>query len=77
MTNFKNVDTASFAIWKKNKVVMTLAIVVWGIGAVSHIQSKALPITFCEDFESEFHTIVVLLTGAAQVSVQLQYFCSS
>ncbi|KAH9993639.1 hypothetical protein BJV77DRAFT_1067218 [Russula vinacea] len=51
---------------EENKVVMTLAIVVWGIGAVSHIQSKALPITFCEDLESEFHTIVVLLTGAAQ-----------
>ena len=36
---------ASIAIWNRNKVVVTLAITVWGISVVSHIQSKHLPLT--------------------------------
>ena len=73
-TSFRNqalIDTTSFAIWNKNKVVVMLAVVVWGIGIVSHIQSKALPITSCTYFESEFHTTVVWSTDATQVNAQL------
>jgi hypothetical protein len=73
-TSFRNqalIDTTRFAIWNKNKVVVMLAVVVWGIGIVSHIQSKALPITSCTYFESEFHTTVVWSTDATQVNAQL------
>jgi hypothetical protein len=79
MTHFRNqvlIDTTSIAIWNKNRVVVTLAVIVWGISVVSHIQSKALPLTALKKTLNlmEFYTIVVWLTGAAQVNVQFQYF---
>ncbi|KAF8473077.1 hypothetical protein DFH94DRAFT_855978 [Russula ochroleuca] len=57
------------AIWNKNRVVVTLAVIVWGISVVSHIQSKALPLTALKKTLNlmEFYTIVVWLTGAAQL----------
>ena len=78
MTIFRNqvlINTASIAIWNKNKVVVTLAIIVWGISFVSHVQSKALPLTaLAKDLESEFHTTVGWSTGAARVNDQFQNF---
>jgi hypothetical protein len=46
------------AIWKRNKVVVTLAITVWGISIAFHFQSKSLCLTpSAEDLES--HTKMV------------------
>jgi hypothetical protein len=35
-------DTASIAIWNRNKIVTTLSIIVWGISTAFHIRSKPL-----------------------------------
>jgi hypothetical protein len=56
LANFWNqvlIDTASIAIWNRNKVVVTLAITVWGTSGAFHIQSKPIPLTApVEDLES-------------------------
>jgi hypothetical protein len=44
--SFRNqvlIHAASIAIWNRNKVIVTLAITVWGISAAFHVQSKPLP----------------------------------
>ena len=40
------IDTASIAIWNRNKVVVTLSIIVWGISTGFHIRSK--PVYLCK-----------------------------
>jgi hypothetical protein len=39
------INASSVAIWNRNKVVVTLTIIVWGISIASHLRSKFLPLT--------------------------------
>jgi hypothetical protein len=55
------IDTTSIAIWNKHKVAVTLAITVWGVDVIFHIQSKPLPLPSpVEDLDLiDFYTNVV------------------
>jgi hypothetical protein len=55
--NQELIDTASIAIWNKHRVAVMLAITVWGIDVVFHIQSKPLHLTSPEEDPDlmEFH----------------------
>jgi hypothetical protein len=44
-------DTASIAIWNRNKIVTTLSITIWGISTAFHIKSKPLPTLAIKDLE--------------------------
>ena len=51
--NYELIDVASIAIWNRNKVVVTLAITVWGTSIAFHLRSKSLSLTAsAEDLES-------------------------
>ena len=50
-------NVASIAIWNRNKVVVALAMIIWGISIGFHLHSKSLPfVPSAEDLE--FHTNV-------------------
>ena len=70
------IDTASTAIWNRNKFAVTLAVIVWGIDVVSHIQSKAFCSRLLQGLESHGNPIstVVWSTDTARVNGQFQFF---
>ena len=49
------INAASIAIWNKNKVVVTLTIIVWGTSVGFHLRSKSLPLAPVEDLESHIN----------------------
>ena len=51
------ISVASIAIWKRNKVVVTLTVVVWGTGIGFHFYSKFLPLSPVEDLESHINMV--------------------
>ena len=48
------IEVASIAIWNRNKVVMTLAIIIWGINAVVYVQCRLL--LPCHDGDRELNS---------------------
>jgi hypothetical protein len=51
-------NAASVAIWNRNKVVVTLTIIVWGTSIGFHLHSKFLPLAPVKDLESRINVIV-------------------
>jgi len=51
------INTASFAIWNKNKVVVILTTIVWGASIGFHLHSKFLPLAPVEDLESHINVV--------------------
>jgi hypothetical protein len=47
------INVASIAIWNRNKVVVALAMIVWGISIGFHLRSESLSFALsAEDLES-------------------------
>ena len=51
------IDTASIAIWNRNKVVVTLTTITWGTSIGFHFHSKFLPPAPVEDLESRINVV--------------------
>jgi hypothetical protein len=51
------INASSTAIWNRNKVVMTLTIIVWGTSIAFHLRSKFRPLAPVEDLESRINMV--------------------
>jgi ABC-type transporter lipoprotein component MlaA len=65
------IDAASIAIWNKNKVVVTLTIMVWGTGIGFHFYSKFLNLVPIEDLESRMMFGYRYRAGEWPISINL------
>jgi hypothetical protein len=52
------INAARIAIWNRNKVVVTLTIIVWGTSIGFHLYSKFLPLAPVEDLEFRINVVV-------------------
>jgi hypothetical protein len=55
--NLVLINAASIAIWNRDKVVVTLTIIVWGTSIGFHLHGQFLPLAPVEDLESHINVI--------------------
>ena len=63
------IESSSIAIWNRNKVVMAIAIVVWGTNVAFLIEGRSLPLPL---LQVTWNYTRCFSTGAARVGHELQ-----